>query len=131
MVPIITINVIKQQSFVCQTILFQAIQFTISHLFALSLSSVFCLQSMKRLQVLLFNTNYSIQHYSLILLSNVSKYCYVKPIIKYRHINSSIQHYSFVCTQLNGSKYCYVSLTIQLSISHLFTHSWMIKQFYF
>ena len=25
------------------------------------------------------------------------------------------------CTQLNGSKYCYVSRTIQLNISHLFT----------
>ena len=24
-------------------------------------------------------------------------------------------------TKLNGSKYCYVSLTIQLNISHLFT----------
>ena len=27
--------------------------------------------------------------------------------------------------------YFYVSPTIQLNISHLFTHSWMIKQFYF
>ena len=26
-------------------------------------------------------------------------------------------------TKLNGSKYCYVSLTIQLNINHLFTHS--------
>ena len=26
-------------------------------------------------------------------------------------------------TKLNGSKYCYVSLTIQLNISQLFTHS--------
>ena len=25
-------------------------------------------------------------------------------------------------TKVNGSKYCYVSLTIQLKISHLFTH---------
>ena len=33
-------------------------------------------------------------------------------------------------TKLNGRKYCYVSLTIQLTISHLFTNSWMIKQFY-
>ena len=31
----------------------------------------------------------------------------------------------------NGSKYCYVSLTIQLNICHLFTHSQMVKQFYF
>ena len=27
-----------------------------------------------------------------------------------------------VFAQLNGSKYCYVSLTIDLNISHLFTH---------
>ena len=34
-----------------------------------------------------------------------------------------------ICTQSNGSKYCYVSLTIQLDISHLFT--WLnVKQFY-
>ncbi len=32
----------------------------------------------------------------------------------------AIQHYSLVCTQLNGSKYCYELLTIQLEISHLF-----------
>ena len=33
------------------------------------------------------------------------------------------------CTQLNGPKYAYVSLTIQLNISHLFTHSSLIEQF--
>ena len=33
--------------------------------------------------------------------------------------------------KLNGSKYCYLSLTIQLNISHLFAHSLMIKLFYF
>ena len=37
--------------------------------------------------------------------------------------NNSVQHYSFVSTQLNGSKYCYVSLTIQLKISHFLTHN--------
>ena len=31
----------------------------------------------------------------------------------------SIQHYSFVCTQLNCSKYCYVSTTLEMNISHL------------
>ena len=36
--------------------------------------------------------------------------------------NNSIQHYSFVSTQLNSFKVCYVSLTIQLNICHLFTH---------
>ena len=45
---------------------------------------------MKCLQVLLFNTNYSIE-------------CYL-----------------FVFTLLNGSKYCYVSITNQLNICHLF-----------
>ena len=65
--------------------------------------------------------------------------------------NNSIQHYSFVYTQLNGFKYCYVSVTIQLnnshflytvkwsnssisnnsiSHSHLFAHSLNVKQFY-
>ena len=34
--------------------------------------------------------------------------------------DNPIQHKS---TKLNGSKYCYVSLTIQLNISHLFTHN--------
>ena len=43
----------------------------------------------------------------------------------------AIQHYWFISTQSNGSKYSYVLQTIQLDISHLFTHIWMIKQFYF
>ena len=34
-------------------------------------------------------------------------------------------------TKLIGSKYCYISLTIQLNISHLSPHSYMIKQLYF
>ena len=29
---------------------------------------------------------------------------------------------SFFGTQLNGSKYCYVSLTIHLNMNHLLTH---------
>ena len=79
------------------------------------------LHSVKWLQVLPFNTNYL------------------------------IQHLPFVCTQLNGSNYCYVSLiiqlnnnhlftqlndqtvlfqTIQFSISHLFAFSLNVKQFY-
>ena len=37
----------------------------------------------------------------------------------------------FYLTQLNGSKYCNVSLTIQLNIIRLFTHSKVIKQLYF
>ena len=55
---------------------------------------------MKWLQVLLFNTNIP------------------------------IQHYSFIRTLLNAFKYCYVSLTIQLNISHLFARSLNDEQFY-
>ena len=33
--------------------------------------------------------------------------------------------------KLNSSKYCNVSLTNQLNISHLLTHSWFIKQIFF
>ena len=45
--------------------------------------------------------------------------------------NNSIYYSSFVCAQLNAFKYCNLSVTIQLNISHLFIHSLMIKQFYF
>ena len=38
-----------------------------------------------------------------------------------------IYYYSFVYIQSNALKYCYVSLTIQLSINHSFTPSWIIK----
>ena len=33
-------------------------------------------------------------------------------------------------TKLNGSKYCYISLTIQFSISHLFALTLNVKLFY-
>ena len=68
------------------------------------------MQTVKRFQVLLFNTNYSIQHYSFIYTqSNGRIYYYVIPIIWFRHTvkefqellfnaNNSIEHYSFVCT---------------------------------
>ena len=79
-----------------------------------------CSRTVKWLQILLFNTNYS------------------------------IQHYSFICTQLNGSKCCYIALTIQLnsclfiqlngqavlfvtiqfSISYLFVYSLNVNQFH-
>ena len=42
---------------------------------------------------------------------------------------NSLQNYSFVRSQLNGYKNCYVSL-IQFD-SHLFTDSEMVKEFYF
>ena len=88
---------------------------------------------MKWLRKLLFNTNYSIQNYSFICIqSNSSKYCYLIPIIKFRHIvkkfqvllfntNNSTQHYSFVCPQISGSRYCDVAVITHLNINHLFT----------
>ena len=125
------------------------ILFNINRLFALS----------KVVKVLLFNSNYSIQHYSFTCIqSNTSMYCYVIPIILLSHTvkvfqvllfntNYSIKHLSFICTRLNGTKYCYVSLTIQLyiklndqtvlfltirfSISHLFGHSLYMYIFFF
>ena len=47
--------------------------------------------------------------------SNGSKYCYVIPIVQFQHtvkgfqvlqfdVNNSVQHPSFICTQLNGFK---------------------------
>ena len=66
---------------------------------------------------MLFNSNYSIQHYSSICTQwNISKYFYVLPIFQFRHTvkefqlllfdaNNSIQNYWFVCVQLNVSKY--------------------------
>ena len=43
--------------------------------------------------------------------------------------NISIYNLSFVCRELNGYKYCSVSLTIQLNSN--FLHTIMIKQPYF
>ena len=92
------------------------------------------LYTVKWLQVLLFNTNYSIRHYSFICIkSNGSKNCYVMPIFQFMHTvkdfqvllfntYNSTKHYSFVCTQISRSNYCYASLIIQSNI-HLFTHS--------
>ena len=37
---------------------------------------------------------------------------------------------SFICTQLNDFKYCYLILAIQFNISHLFAHRYMVKQLY-
>ena len=57
------------------------------------------LHAVKWLQVLLFNTN------------------------------NSIQHYSFVCTQLNGNNYYNVSFKVQFNISHLFPQSSLVNSF--
>ena len=69
-----------------QTLIFL---FNIDHLFA-------------HIEILLFNTGYSIEHYSLICTQlNGSKYCYVIPIIQF-------------CIRLNRSEYCYIILIIFL-----------------
>ena len=90
------------------------------------------LQALKWLLELLFKTNYPIEHYSFIYIrSNGSKYCDFIPIFQFRYTVKEFQvllltwiiHYSLVCTQLKNSKYYYVSLTIQLNMSHLFIHS--------
>ena len=70
---------------------------------------IICLHTVKWLQVLLFNTNYSIQDYSFICAElNCSKHCNVLLIIQLKrtkiqvllfNANNSIQHYSFICTQ--------------------------------
>ena len=118
------------------------------------------LQTVKWVQVFLFNCNYFIHHYSFICTqSNGSKYFYVISIIQFRHTakefqvllfntNNSSQHYSFICTHVNGSKYCYNSirhqlfvyeqlnaltvlfLTIRFNIHHWFSHCLNVKQIY-
>ena len=40
------------------------------------------------------------------------------------------QAIQFIKKKLNGSKYCYLSPTVQLNISHVFKLSYMSKQFY-
>ena len=69
---------------------------------------IICLQMVKWLQVFLFYTNWSFEHFSLIYsLSNGPKHCYVIPIIQFRHTlhefkvllfspNYSMLHFSFV-----------------------------------
>ena len=49
---------------------------------------IMAIQRVKWLQVLLFNTNFSIQHNSLICTQ--SKYCYVIPIIPFRHTDKRV-----------------------------------------
>ena len=102
-------------------------QYNINHLFA----------RLKCFQVLLFNTNISIQHYSLIYTpSNGSKYCYVIPIILFciqingfnnftqivlfthsyivqriaMYHKNSIRYQSFIYTQLNGQRILFLTM---------------------
>ena len=78
------------------------------------------MHTVKRLQVLLFNTNNSCQHYTFIYtLLNGSKYCYVSLTIK---LDSHLR------IQLNGQRVLFQ--TIQFNIGHLFAHSLNVKLFY-
>ena len=51
----------------------------------------------------------------------------------YTHLNDQTVLFQAIqfsmSTKLNDSKYCYVSLIIQLNINHLLIYSKMIKQF--
>ena len=84
--------------------------FNINHLFA----------DRKMLQVLLFNNNYSSQHYSFICTQSKDfKDCYVSLPIQ---LNISL----FLHTSNNET---FLFLTTRLSISNLFGHSLCVKQF--
>ena len=48
---------------------------------------------------------------------------YLMPNLVYTYILDIYMICKHKSTKLNGSKYCYVSLTIQLNSSHLFIHS--------
>ena len=49
----------------------------------------------------------------------MEKRAFRSPSTMVGQLTYSIQHYSFICTQLNGSKY-YVPLTIQLNLCYFF-----------
>ena len=84
-------------------------------------------------ELVLFTINYYIQNDSFICIqSNGSKYIYISVTIKhqlfvYTQLNDQTVLFqtiqSNMSTKLNDSKYCYISQTIQLIISYLFTHS--------
>ena len=52
----------------------------------------------------------------------VSRFLYLQ-IFQLKDQTVQFQTIQFSLSKLNGSKYCYVSQTIQLNISYLFTHS--------
>ena len=67
------------------------------------------------------------KHILLIIFLNDFKFIFCTHLNGFKQIllfntNYSIQHYSFICTKINGSKYCHLSQTIQVEISHLFIH---------
>ena len=64
------------------------------------------------------------------MVSSISVYyshtvkCFLVLLI---NTNNSVQHYSFVCIQLNGFKHCYVILIIQFNIDNLFAYSKIVS----
>ena len=78
-----------------------------------------CLHTVKCYKVLLFNTNNSIKH-QLFVYTQLND-----QTVLFQTIQFSIS------TKLNISKYCYVSLTIQSNIDHLYTYNYMMKEFNF
>ena len=68
--------------------------------------------TVKEFQVLLINTNNSIQHYSFVNTQLQELLCIT---------NNSIKHQSFVYTQLNGQTVLF--LTIQFNVNHLLARS--------
>ena len=67
------------------------------------------------------------KHILLITFLNENELIFFCPTIKWFHffqsnMNNSIYYSSFVYTKFNVFKYCYLTLIIQLLISHLFTH---------
>ena len=59
----------------------------------------------------------------LIILFNINHLFADSEVVTSIAINTSYsnQYHSFVCTQWNGSKYCYVPLTIQLNMSFIYS----------
>ena len=158
------ISILNEFEFIClyfgiATVSTQLNDFNYCYQTQFYLIPIICLYTVKWLQVLLLNSNYSIQQNSFICTQSydsnvisIFQFRYAEFQVLLFNTYNSCQHYSFVYTQLNGSKYCYVSLTIQLdicyffylqlndqtvlfktiqlSISHLFAHSLNVKQFY-
>ena len=79
------------------------------------------LHTVKWLQVLLCNRNS-------VISDNIDLHTLQRLQELLFNTNDSIQYNSFVCTQWNGSKYCYVWQTIQLKIVICF-NEFYFKQF--
>ena len=64
------------------------------------------------------------------VLWHINHYCLFSCQIQFIHIIYIYIIFKHKSTEFKGSKYCYLS-TILLNICHLFTHSYLIKQFHF